>query len=44
MHIFTPNQLTEAADSCGCIRERLEETEKEGVPVQRPAVSINLDL
>jgi hypothetical protein len=42
MQIFVPNQWTEAADSCGCIRKRLEEAEKEGDPVRGPALSINL--
>jgi hypothetical protein len=42
MQISTPNQSTEAADPCGWIREKLEETEEEGSPVGGPAVSINL--
>jgi hypothetical protein len=43
MQLFVHNQLTEAADPCGWIRERLEEAEEEGNPVGGPAVSINLD-
>ena len=43
MQIFTPNQWTEAADLCGCIREKLEEAEEEGEPIGGPAVSNNLD-
>ena len=43
IYIFTPNQWTEAADSCGWIREKLEEAEMEGNPVDGPAVSTHLD-
>jgi hypothetical protein len=43
MQILAPNQWTEAANPCGWIRERLEEAQKKGDPVRRPAVSINLD-
>jgi hypothetical protein len=43
MHIFAPNQWTEAADSCGWIRGKLEEAEGEGNPAGGPAVSVNLD-
>jgi hypothetical protein len=43
MQIFAPNQWTEAADPCGWIREKLQETEEEGNPVGGPAVTINLD-
>ena len=44
MQKFTCNQWTEAGNSCGWIREKLEEAEEEGEPVERPAVSTNLDL
>jgi hypothetical protein len=30
-------------DPCGWIRENLEEAKEEGDPVERPAVSINMD-
>jgi hypothetical protein len=43
MQIFVPNQWTEAADPCCWIRAKLEEAEKEGNPVGRSLVSINLD-
>jgi hypothetical protein len=43
MQILTPNQWIEAGDSCGRIREKLEEAEEEGDPIGRPAVSTNLD-
>ena len=43
MQIFTPNQWTQAADSCGLIREWLKEAEEEGVPVGGSAISIYLD-
>jgi hypothetical protein len=43
MQILTPKQWTEAGDPCSSMRKRLEETEKEGDPIGRPAVSINLD-
>ena len=42
MQIFAPNQWTEVADHCGWIRDKLE-AEEEGNPVERSAVSINLD-
>ena len=42
IQIFVCSQWIEAADTCGWIRERLEETE-EGNPVGGPAVSIILD-
>ena len=38
MQIFTPNQWTEADGLCGWIREKLEEAEKGGDPIGRPAV------
>ena len=41
--IFTPNQWTEAGDSCGWIREKLKEAQEYGYPVGRPAVSTNRD-
>jgi hypothetical protein len=44
MQIFTPNQWTEAADLCDWIREKLEEAEEEGHPIEGLAVSTNLDL
>ena len=44
MQKFTCNQWTESGNSCGWIREKLEEAEEEGEPVERPAVSTNLDL
>jgi hypothetical protein len=34
MQILVTNQLTEAADSCGSIREKLEEAEEEGDPFE----------
>jgi hypothetical protein len=43
MHIFKPSQWTEDGDPCYGIREKLEEAEEEGIPMQRPAVSTNLD-
>ena len=43
MQIFAPNQWTEAADSHGWIRGKLEEWEQEGDPVGEKALSINLD-
>jgi len=43
MQIFEPNQCNKAADTCGWIREKLEEAEEEGDPVGGPAVSISLD-
>ena len=43
MQIFVPNQWTKAADTCGRIREKLEEAEEKDNPVGWPAVSINLD-
>jgi hypothetical protein len=43
MKIFVPNQWTEAADHCGCIKEKLEEAEEEGNPVGGPAGSMNLE-
>jgi hypothetical protein len=42
MQILTHNQWAEIRDSCGWIRERLEEVE-EGDPIGRPAVSTNLN-
>jgi hypothetical protein len=39
MQVFTSNQWPEVADTCGWIRERLEEVEKDGDPIGRPAVS-----
>jgi hypothetical protein len=44
MEIFVLNQWTEAADPCGWIRGKLEESEEEGNPVVGAAISINLDL
>ena len=44
MQILVPNQWTETADPCGQIREKLEEADEEGDPVEGPEVSINLDL
>jgi hypothetical protein len=44
MQILTPNQWTKAGDPCSRIREKLEETEEEGDPIERSAVSTNLDL
>jgi hypothetical protein len=41
--VFAPNQWTEAADSCGWIRGKMEEGKEEGDTVGGPAVSINLD-
>jgi hypothetical protein len=35
MQILAPNQWTEAGNSCGEIRERLEEVEKEGTLIGR---------
>jgi hypothetical protein len=32
MQIFAPNQWTKTAESCGLIREKLEESEVEGHP------------
>jgi hypothetical protein len=43
MQMFIPNQWTEAADSCGLIRKKLEKVEEERYPVGGSAVSINLD-
>jgi hypothetical protein len=43
MQIFALNQWTEADDSCGCIRENLDEAEEEGNPIGRPAFSTYLD-
>jgi hypothetical protein len=40
---LTSNQWTETADPCSWIREKLEEAEKEGNRIGRPAVSIKLD-
>jgi hypothetical protein len=42
MQILVPNQWTETADPCGQIREKLEEADEEGDPVEGPEVSINL--
>jgi hypothetical protein len=42
MQIFTLNQWTEAADPCGWIKEKLEETEEESNPLGGPAISTNL--
>jgi hypothetical protein len=44
MQICALNQKAEAADSYGWIREKLEEAEEEGNPVEGPEVSINLEL
>jgi hypothetical protein len=33
MQIFVPNQWTKAADTCGRIREKLEEAEEKDNPV-----------
>jgi hypothetical protein len=41
MQIFARNQWTEAVDSRGRIREKLEEAEEEGNSVEGPEVSIN---
>jgi hypothetical protein len=41
--IYTPQNRTEAVDSFGWIREKLEEDEEEGDPIGRTAVSTNLD-
>jgi hypothetical protein len=43
MQIFGPNQWIKAADPCGWIRKKLDETEKEDNPIGGPAVLINLD-
>ena len=43
MQIFVPNQWTKAADTCGRIREKLEEAEEKGNLVGGSVVSINLD-
>jgi hypothetical protein len=43
MQLFVPNQWTEAAGACSWTREKLEEAEEEGDPVQRPAVLTSLD-
>jgi hypothetical protein len=43
MQILAPNKWAEAGDPCGRIREKLEEAEEEGNPIERPAVSTNLD-
>ena len=42
MQIFIPNQWTEAGDPCGRIKEKIEELEKEGDLIGRPAVLTNL--
>jgi hypothetical protein len=44
MQIFTLNQSTEASKPYGWIRQKLEETKEEGIPVGGSAVSTNLDL
>jgi hypothetical protein len=43
MQIFTSNQWTEDDDFCGWTREKLEEAEEEGDPMERPAVLTNLN-
>jgi hypothetical protein len=42
MQIIAPDQWTEAADSCGWIRKRLEEAEEESNSVGGQTVSFNL--
>jgi hypothetical protein len=41
--VDTSNKWTEAGNPCRWIRERLDEVEEEDDPIQRPAVSANLN-
>jgi hypothetical protein len=38
MQIFASNQWAEAAETCGWIREKLEEAEEKGDPVGGPSL------
>jgi hypothetical protein len=43
IQIFILNEWTESSDPCSWIRKKLGEDEEEGDPIERPAVSIDLD-